>query len=124
MSETISVRVARLRGWTFSVAPCSVDGCRTPHWRDAHGLNARNSLPDYTSPEEAFALLAEMVEATAEGEDCPHEWWIELGRDSGGYWVQGSDRHSPEAGVILLETAPTLGEAIALAWLAWQEAKL
>lgn len=109
-TEPISVRIAKARCPTAKEAAVSGVGWCYCEGRP-HGIRPGwGEMPDYLTPTASFALLAEMVEAQlgevglAYSKLAPH-WLVILPRPR--YEIEHY-------------SAPTLAEAIGLAYLAWK----
>lgn len=112
-TEPISTRIARAKGCTpLACEGKKYGGTCGGEWvcgcDDEDHNDDSAHLPDYLTPAASFALLAELVEANA----MP---WVR--RDS--IWCY--DFGVPGTGIS--GDAPTLAEAIALAWLEWHTDK-
>ncbi len=128
--EPLSVRIARIRGCQPIYHPPITDKRYSPErphafeWRcECPGGEELRHAPDWfravlsnagyeawLQPAAAFALLAEMVEATID-----EDFDVRLFRGESGYFVDGVT--DLEGGF----SPTTLEEAIALAWLAWKQ---
>lgn len=111
--DEINAAVAKAKGWTFGLGSCSIDGCDTPHWRDADGLTAMNAPPYFLTPAASWAAIAEMVE----GEGT-------LGLE---IWMPEMEGTLPKFALCFGDKIPirggTLEEAVALAWLSFDAAR-
>jgi len=134
MTEPVSVRIAKLRGCDPVEVSEGLWYCEDGRWGPGHVLNSLDvrtavvrgmvrpclSRPEYEAwltPAAAFALLSEMVDAEALPQ-CSVSGFKEPERKyECAYYPRASSRDMDAA------YAPTLGEAIALAWCAWKEAR-
>ena len=145
MSEPISVRIARLRGCEPVFRPrlrYTQDGQESvPQWRcecplppeGHHPIGWRAVLWDteggeaWLAPAASFALLAEMVEGPFQNDEEPIDGAdVAIGKHGKlGYWFAANDglNNQKASQLAYVDRASTLGEAIALAWIAWKGAR-
>lgn len=135
-TEPISVRVARARGCEpvkledHVIGPdawsCACEtGGRTHGPSGDRTVLARGGNEAWLQPVAWAALLAEMVEGPFQNDEEPIDGAdVAIGKHGKlGYWMAANDglNNQKASRLAYVNRAPTLGEAVALAWLSWRE---